>query len=384
MLCLLIMLVHVAISGGRIAVSLTALQLGRSTFEVGILIAVFALLPMMFSVQAGRLIDAIGPYKPMRTSALLVSAGTALPFFWQDLTGLIIASVCIGVGHMAFQIAVQGQMGKGTEEERLRNFSWLSLALAASGFSGPLIAGLSIDYLGHRYAFALLALAPVLSTIGVLRMRTHLLASHARAVHHKTKRSVTDLLAIKPLRRVFGANMLLSGAWDTHMFVVPIFGVGIGLSATTIGIILASFASATVVIRLALPAIQRHLRPWQLIHIAMVGAGLNFLVYPLFSQVWILMTLSFLLGLALGSTQPGILALLQQHAPPGRAGEAFGVRMALINTCQVSLPLAFGALGAFMGITPLFWITTVGLGAGRWFTRDADSEPRPSNVESPP
>ena len=51
------MLVHFAISGGRVAVTLAALALGRSTFEVGILIAVFATLPMLSSVKAGRIID---------------------------------------------------------------------------------------------------------------------------------------------------------------------------------------------------------------------------------------------------------------------------------------------------------------------------------------
>lgn len=383
-LCILIMLVHIAISGGRIAVTLTALQLERSTFEVGILIAVFALLPTLFSVKAGQVIDKIGPWQPMRASAISVILGTTLPFIWQDLAALIIAAVCIGVGHMIFQIAVQRQMGQGTEAEKLRNFSWLSLCMATSGLIGPLVAGISIDHLGHRYAFALLALAPIACLIGLIRMRKYLLASHVKSTQHKERRSVMDLLAIPQLRRVFAANMLLSSAWDTHMFVLPIYGVGIGLSATTIGFILASFAAATIVVRIGIPFIQRHLRPWQLIHIAMAVSGVNYLIYPFFSHVWMLVALSFILGLALGSTQPGILALLQQHAPPGRAGEAFGVRMALINSCQVSLPLAFGALGTFLGVMPLFWISAVSLGAGRWFTRHAGNEPPPSNIELPP
>lgn len=384
MLCLLIMMVHIAISGGRIAVSLTALELGRSTFEVGILIAVFALLPALLSVKAGQLLDKIGPWKPMRASVVTVVFGTILPLLWQDLIALITSAICIGIGHMTFQIAIQRQLGLGTTEERLRNFSWLSLSLATSGLIGPLVTGISIDHLGHRYVFGLLALSPILCLFGLYKMRDYLLASHVKSLQAKEKSSVFDLLAIAPLRKVFAANMLLSGAWDTHMFVVPIFGVGIGLSATTIGVILASFAAATIIVRLALPIIQRYLHPWHLIHLAMVIAGLNFLVYPLFSEVWLLMTMSFILGLALGSTQPGILALLQQHAPPGRAGEAFGVRMALINTVQVSLPLTFGALGAIMGITPLFWMTAAGLGAGRWFTRSAGAEPALSNVELPP
>lgn len=382
MLCVLIMLVHITISGGRIAVTLTALNLERSTLEVGILIAVFALLPALFSVKAGQLIDKIGPWKPMRASAISVIIGAFLPFIWQALPSLIVAAILIGVGHMIFQIAIQRQMGQGSPEEKLRNFSWLSLSMATSGLIGPLVAGISIDHLGHRWVFALLALSPVACLFGLFRMRKYLLASHTKTTAPKEKRSAMDLLAIPELRRVFAANMLTSVAWDTHMFVLPIFGVGIGLSATTIGLIISCFAAATIVIRIGLPFIQRHLSPWKLIHITMVCAGLNFVIYPFFSQVWILMVLSFTLGLALGSTQPGILALLQQHAPPGRAGEAFGIRMALINTCQVTLPLTFGALGSAIGVMPLFWITALGLGGGRWFTRHAEADHPSSRTDS--
>jgi len=378
------MLVHIAISGGRVAVTLTALQLGRSTLEVGILIAVFALLPMLCSVKAGRLIDAIGPYKPMRVSAIMVVVGSLVPFAWQSLPSLMIAAVLVGSGHMTFQIAVQRQMGQSTGEDRLRNFSWLSLSMATSGLVGPLIAGISIDHLGHRSVFALLALSPILCLLGLTRVRRYLIASHIKAPPSEIKRSESDLFASPALRKVFIANMLLSSAWDTHGFVVPIFGVSAGLSATTIGLILATFASATIVIRIALPFIQQHVRPWQLINIALVATAVNFLLYPFFSQVWILMSMSFALGLALGSTQPGILALLQHHAPSGRAGEAFGLRMALINGCQVSLPLAFGALGAVMGgVMPLFWITSAALGAGRWYTRDAEIASRIA-TDTPP
>src|SRR5690606_39524649 len=46
LLCVVAMLNHVALTGGRITVSLTALQLGLSTFIVGGLVAVFAVIPM--------------------------------------------------------------------------------------------------------------------------------------------------------------------------------------------------------------------------------------------------------------------------------------------------------------------------------------------------
>ena len=115
---------------------------------------------------------------------------------------------------------------------------------------------------------------------------------------------MTELLAVPALRRILMVNTILSGAWDTHLFVVPIFGVAIGLSATTIGIILASFAAATFVIRLVLPLIQRRVRSWTLVRAAMATAAVDFLLYPLFSDVSVLIVLSFILGLALGCCQP--------------------------------------------------------------------------------
>jgi MFS family permease len=373
-LCLLLMLVHMTLTGGRISVMLTGLSLGMSSLNVGMLIAVFALLPMLISVRFGRLIDSIGPFKPMRAGAIATVLGVALPFIWQHWFALGLAAVFIGLGHMTFQLAVQEQIGLAQGETRLKHFSWLSLSLSISGFSGPLIAGLSIDHLGNRYAFALLAIAPIIAIFGVMKLRTHLIENHTAAPKPEIKPRVRDLLAITPLRHAFTANLLLAGAWDTHMFLVPLYGVQRGLSATTIGIILSSFALATLLVRLALPLIRRHASPWQLVHFAMIAAGINFLLYPWFTSTWVLMSFSFVLGLSLGCTQPGILSLLQQYAPVGRSGEAFGIRMALVNGSQVSLPIAFGAMGVAVGLVPLFATTAIAVMSGVWFTRHADKQ----------
>ncbi len=381
MLCALAMMNHVALTGGRITVSLTALQMGLSTFKVGTLVAVFAVLPMLFSVKAGRWVDRVGVVRPLAIGTGLVVFGTLLPFILQTQAALLVASCCIGIGFMLHQVATQDLLGHAEPQRRLRNFSFMSLALAASGFSGPLIAGLAIDHLGSRLAFGLLALSPLLSIGGLYLLRGPLRAvnAHLAGARAAERRRVTELLALPPLRRILMVNTILSGAWDTHLFVVPIYGVAIGLSATTIGVILASFAAATFVIRLALPFIQRRVRSWTLVRVAMGTAAVDFLAYPLFSEVAVLIALSFVLGLALGCSQPGMLSLLHQHSPPGRAAEAVGLRMALINGSQVSLPLTFGALGAVIGVAPLFWAYSLALMAGGWVNRNPPTETKPKS-----
>lgn len=366
------MLMHITLSGGRISVMLAGLNLGMSTFDVGLLIAFFALIPMFAAVSMGRLIDRIGAFGPMRVASVLALIGIALPFIWLHWITLGMAAVLVGLGHMAFQLSTQQQLGQAEPEQRLKNYSWLALSLAISGFSGPLLAGLAIDNLGYRWAFAILALPPVLALIGIIKKRAVIKSGHQPKETPAVRQKAVDLFKIRDLRYTYAANALLASAWDTHMFLVPLYGVSRDFSATTIGLILAAFALATFLIRTVLPLIQRWASPWQLIHFAMITTGLNFVLYPLFSEVWVLMSLSFVLGLSLGCTQPSILALLQQHAPPGRKAEAFGLRMSLVNGSQVSLPIAFGAVGAFIGIAPLFWAAAVAIGSGAWLTRRAD------------
>jgi len=371
------MLNHVALSGGRVAAALSALHLGMSPFMVGMLLATFGVVPMLVSVSTGRLIDRIGVQRPLLVGNAMVASGALLACLWPSPVTLMITAATLGVGFMLHQMGTQRQLGHGTNDERMRNFSWMSLAHAVSGLVGPLGAGLSIDYLGYRYAFGPITLAPLIALLAT-RPLLGLLLPPAPASDDGApiRRRTRDLLAVPALRRVLGANLLISGAWDTHLFLMPLYGRSIGLSATTIGIVLAMFAAATFVIRFGLPVIQRRVRPWTLVRVAMVGAAISFTLYPFFDAAEPLMAISFLLGLALGCVQPSILALLHQYAPDNRVAEAFGIRLALINGSQVSLPLGCGALAALTGLAPLFWTYTLALVGGVWFNRHTETEVR--------
>ena len=82
-------------------------------------------------------------------------------------------------------------------------------------------------------------------------------------------------------------------------------------------------------------AIARRMTEHQVLTGALLLAGAVFLVYPLSTNVLGLLALSFILGLGLGSSQPMVLSLLHTHAPPGRIGEAAGVRLSLVNMMSV-------------------------------------------------
>ena len=147
-------------------------------------------------------------------------------------------------------------------------------------------------------------------------------------------------------------------------FVTPVHGSQLGFSASTIGMILASFAAATFVVRLAMPGIVQRYREWQILTVAMSVTALCYIAFPFMDTPISLAATAAVLGLALGTGQPNVLALLHTMAPAGRGAEAIGIRATIGNASSIMMPIAFGAAGAALGMFVVFWSLSLAIAAG--------------------
>jgi predicted MFS family arabinose efflux permease len=265
---------------------------------------------------------------------------------------------------MFFFVAVQGVTGAvGSAQDRGRNYSLLSIGFSIASFLGPLIAGFSIDHLGFRNALAVLSGCVVLSILAQWWW-AQWIPRPSRNPDKDGTQSVMDLLRIPALRRTFIASGFLSGAWDLYNFYLPVYGHAVGLSASAIGMILASFAAATVVIRVFLPLMARHRDEIRILTAAIFLASFAYLLFPFFHNPWALGMISFVLGLGLGTGQPLSMNLIYNLAPPGRTSEAAGMRVTVNNMAHVTIPLIFGGIGSALGFTAVFVSNAVVLFAG--------------------
>lgn len=357
-------LAHSAFNGTRLTISLNALSMGASPLVVGVMMSLFAALPMVLGVPSGRLVDRVGVRGPLLVAVVAVAAAIALPAAIPGIETLFVAAAGLGTGFMLFHICVQHAVGDGSDaKDRKANFGWLALAFSVSNFVGPAASGFAIDAFGHRATFALLTCFAVAALVLLLARRaqfTHTPDKPARA----GSGSALELLREPELRRVFMVTGLLGSAWDLFVFAMPIYGTAIGLSASTIGLILSAFAAATFLIRIALPWITRRVREWTTITATMAVACVAYVLFPVVTTVPLLASIAFLLGLGLGATQPSVMSLLYSKAPEGRAGEAVGVRAVVLNASHTFLPLAFGGVGAALGMMPVFWTMAGLLAAG--------------------
>jgi predicted MFS family arabinose efflux permease len=355
--------------GARTVSTLYALELGADPFVIGALLATYALFPLLLAVHVGRVIDRIGVRIPLIGGLSVVAAGVFLPFAAPGLVWLFAALALTGAGFIFTHVSLQTLVGTlGGGASRTRNFSNYSLGIAATDVTGPVLAGLSIDIVGHGTTYLVLSLLITAALALAWYLRPRLPAGQAHAEAPGPRRMV-DLVRAPALRSALVMSGVVMAAVDLFQLYFPIYGHSVGLSASAIGIVLGAFGVGAVVARAMIPALARRFgEEHTLFRSLFIVAGI-FILIPFFSGFYPLAAISFALGLVLGLGQPLSTILTYNHSPAGRTSEALGLRIAIMNLTHVVAPVAFGAIGTALGLAPVFWVSSALIAAGGWAGR---------------
>jgi len=353
---LLCVLSHGCYVGSRLVASLFALELGANPFQVGVLAGLYALLSLMLAISAGRLADRLGPARPMILGSILSACALAIAYAFGSIEALYASAAIIGAGFIFFNVAVQSMVAlMSSAKDRPRNFSILSQGYSLSTLFAPLGAGFALQYLGSGPSYAIFALLAVIPAIILAASRT-LAALKSAPSAEASQSGVLDLLRNRPLRSSFISSGLVVTGWDLYTFYLPVYAHQIGLSASSIGVVLGVFGAAAFIVRYFLPPLVQWLTEAGLLAWAMLIAAALFVIFPLFENVYALAALSIVLGLTLGLGQPLSMMITYSRSPAGRAGEANGVRLMMNHFMHFAVPIASGALGTAFGVGPVFWL----------------------------
>ena len=361
---LLSLLQGVSMRGAKMLVSLSALDLGATPFQVGLLAALFAAFPLLLAVYAGKASDRIGVKRPILGGAVIMAAGILIPLLVKGIVGLMACSAMIGLGHIFFHVSIHNLIGAyGEGEARTRNFATFSLGASVAAFVGPSMAGFSIDGWGFRPTHVLLAavsLAPAL----ILAAYPKLVPPRAIASKEESAGGSLELLRDSGLRRTLIMSGVTLTGIELFTFYFPVYGRSIGLSASAIGMVMSSYAVAAFIVRMGMHRAARRIGEVGVLTASLFIAGATYMLVPLVTQAPLLALVAFLLGIGLGCAQPLTILLTYNHAPPGRSGEALGMRLFVNKFTQILVPLVFGAMGTAFGLLPVFWANGAFLLAG--------------------
>ncbi|MDB5753937.1 MAG: transporter [Massilia sp.] len=352
---LLAVLNQIGLKGSKMLVALYAIDLHATPFTIGLLISMYAIFPLLLAVYAGRYSDRVGMRRPIMLGSIGLCAGLLTPTFYPALIALFISAALVGTAHIFCHVAMHNLIGAlGGPEQRTANFGTFSLGSAVSGMVGPMLVGFMVDRAGYVPTYYVLAAITMVPFLFLLCWRSFMPPPSA----HRTEAAsggVLELLKIPKLRNTLLTSGVILTGLDLFNFYMPIHGRSIGLSASAIGVILGMQAAAAFVVRLWMPRMSRKYGEMRVLTWSLLMAGVTFLLFPAFRDPVVLAAISFLLGLALGCGQPLSTILTYNHSPPGRSGEALGMRLTGNKFTQIMVPLVFGSLGSAFGIYPIFW-----------------------------
>jgi predicted MFS family arabinose efflux permease len=284
------------------------------------------------------------------------------------VAALYVAGTMLGISFALYNVLLQNVVGLLSEpHERARNFSNASLVGATSNFSGPLLAGVAIDHAGHAAACLLIVMLSV--TVGVLVARWGWMLPSGTRRPAGASGGIRAALADPMMLRILATSSLVQLGQDLYQFYIPVYGHGIGLSASAIGGVLATFAAASFVVRFLMPRLVSWLGDERVLAYSFYFAAAGFFLIPFFENVVALGALSFTFGLGMGCGQPITTMMLFSRSAEGRSGEALGLRQSVNNALRVSAPALFGVVATAFGLPPVFWLSGLMMAGGGMLTR---------------
>ena len=353
----LALIYQTSVRGNTILVTLYTMDMHVSSMYLGLIVASTSLFPMLFAAYAGRLSDRVGIRLPLVIGMLGTGLSLLLPFLFKNQIFILLVSQSLfGLCQIFTIVALQNLIGAlSTEKTRSKYFSTYTLGVSISNFFGPLISGYSIDHLHYGLTFLLLATLSIIPGLFFIFMVLPQTA-HKEEIQ---KNSFVELLLKRSLRKTFITSGIILTGVGLYEFYLPIYGKSLGLSASTIGLILSCNAIAFILSRLLMQRLLNKFKEETVLGGCLTLSAVAFFLIPIFNQSIFLMIVSFIMGLGLGCCQPLSIVMAYNRSPKGRTGEVLGIRLTVNKAVQFTVPLLFGSVGPLLGFFPVFWSNAV-------------------------
>lgn len=358
------------VNAARVVLTLYALKLGASPATVGLLGGVFYVFPLLLSLPVGAFADRHGARPLLIAGGVCATTALLLPFMLRELPVFFVAAALSGMSLAFYHVTLQNQIGVlSAPQDRTRNFANFSMGGAVANFAGPIVAGFSIDHVGHAWACMVIAAFSLLALVLML-LWNRVVPPHRPVVAETpapASSARTDVSGSPGVRGMLVMSGFVQLGTDIFQFYIPVYGYSIGLSATAIGMALSAFAASSFLVRIFLARMVRRWRPEVLLAGSFYIGTAGFLMVPLFASAPMMALSAFIFGMGMGIGTPLTVMMMFSRSSQGRSGRALGLRLTWNNLVRVTGPMVFGSVAVALGLLSVFWINALLMGAsGAW------------------
>jgi MFS transporter, DHA1 family, multidrug resistance protein len=240
---------------------------------------------------------------------------------------------------------------------------WMQASVWVGTAVGPLVGGLLADTLGFHAAFLVTGALLVVSGMAVYRWASDDGAERSddslgefdwRTFAAQMRRAWGRALESPGVRSVFAVKFGVRFASTMVLPVAPLLVARLSPSqtavATTAGLFTAVSSTAGILAAARFGALGDRIGHRTVLVWGCVASGLAYLPFAAVQEIWHMLALGVVIGIANGAVMPGIGALLAHTAPQGGQGIVYGMDASVNAAARAVAPLAGAGIAAAVGL----------------------------------
>jgi MFS family permease len=344
----------------RPMITYRAIENGASSFEIGLIASIYALLPLIVAVQMGRWVGRLGEIPLLVVGSVsFIALGISFAFL-NDVIAIAIATAVAGVAHLANVAASQAMVASRSPVDlQDHNFGYFSFSTSLGHTFGPIIGGFIAGSSGvlpesSSSAFVFAAILAALSLIPFVIYRgLHEVKSKAEreAAGSIKARAVMRRPGIKP---AIWTSLAVASTNDVLVVILPLVGTEYGISPVVIGAILSIRSGAAMISRFFLGRSTSRFGSARVMNYSIFISA-----FLLFASVYATSALALgvamaVIGFLLGMGQPLTMSIVSKKTPIEERAMAISIRLFGNRFGQFLVPIGAGALAAPFGSGAVF------------------------------
>jgi MFS family permease len=357
----------------KVVASYSAIDLGFTATELGLLASSFAVPPFLAAFAVGRWTDRIGGLKVTLVGDVMMLAAAVAALLFSGALSLILAAAAFGLGALLSILGQHAQIGATIpRHEQERVFASLFSGNAIGQMLGPLAATL----LGSMTAAdgeLISVRTGLLVAIGLGAVGVATLVLFGRAAWRQSRdtadqppaalRALGEIVAIKGAGAMLCFNAIIVAVIDMLSIFLPAWGAERQIAPAIVGALLSLRSAASILVRLAMVRIIALLGRRNVLVGSAILTAASLAVLP-FADLAVACLAAIVLGCALGLGPPMSLAWVSLSVPARLRGSAMGLRMFANRLSQAIVPatvglVSAGTLGVFLTTAALVAATSL-------------------------
>jgi MFS family permease len=344
----------------RPMITYRALELNGTGKTVGILGALYAILPVLVAVFFGKIVGRIGERAFLIIGSTGVLSSSFLLSKSNSLLTLGLLTAIAGVSHLAVMVGGQTMMAnRSTHETYDRDFGYYTFSASFGQMFGPLLGGLVAGSNGvlprsTSHAFILATLISLIGLVPILLTRSLDVSIKDVVKESGVKVRVVDVMKHQGMKEAMFTSLVISTTIDILTIFIPLLGTELRITPVVVGVILGVRSAASMLSRLFLGQLSQRFSSRSTLVISTTVATFALVAMYFAKDALFLGLVIFIVGFTLGIGQPLTMAWVSRISAPQERAMAITLRLTGNRVGQFGLPIAAGLVVSALGVGSLF------------------------------